>query len=85
MNKLIYKIKKGYHKPVTMARWKWAIIWLLMFLGFIFYVAAMIFHPLWIILGIFFQTFGMTTQSKWDTGNWRDTQVGKDYFEKYSE
>jgi hypothetical protein len=66
-----------------MPLWKMLIVYMIWGIALIGYLLAM-FSNLWfIILGIVFQFLGFNSMLFFDTGNWRKTEEGKKYINKY--
>ncbi|HBY19819.1 MAG TPA: hypothetical protein DEG71_02235 [Clostridiales bacterium] len=85
MNKYIFNLKRNYNRPASMPRWKHFIVWFIWIIAFLGYVSAMFLTPWFILIGLLFQYLGLSLPNKWDTGNWRNTEKGKEYIEKYEE
>lgn len=76
-------LQKGYHRPVSLPRWKWLIVWIIWVIALIGYLSAMFITPWMLIIGIIFQQLGLYLPHVWDTGNWRNTKIGQDFIQKY--
>lgn len=82
MKNFIYYLKRGYSRPVSIPIWKMFFVYLIWMLCFVSYVMAML-NLISVIFGILLQSLGVLVMYIWDTGNWRNTEKGKKFIEKY--
>lgn len=81
--KFIENLKRGFSRPISMPRWKWCIDYLIWFICLMCYLLSMIGVYLLIIPAIILQGIAITLPYIWDTGNWRNTEMGKKFTKKY--
>lgn len=83
MKNKLHDFKKGYYRPISMPIWKWIIILLVWTVSVLCYCLALVISMWLLVGGILFQMLAFCLMTFLDTGNWRNSDDGKNYLKRY--